>query len=500
MREKMVLKFAVVFLGLIALNGALISVSPRSVGAENSDIWVDAGSSVGKRDILQLPSFAPVIKQLGPSVVNISTESEIKDKPKKGSAKERQFAVPNGRGQFPFEFFFGMPDQSERKFETLGSGFVISRDGYIITNNHVVEKATKVFVTFQDEKERQEAEIVGRDGRTDLALLKLKEARDLEPAVLGDSDALLAGDWVIAIGNPYRLDHTATVGVVSALSRKMAGGGPYDNYIQTDANINPGNSGGPLFNARGEVVGVNTAIYRDSGANVGIGFAIPINLVKSIVRDLHHDGKVTRGWLGVLIQPISPEVAQALDLSSAEGALVAQVMKDSPADKAGIQRGDIIVSYEGKKISENSDLPILVAQSKVGANVDVIVERQKKKLTIKVKIVELEDEGKDVAEAESDQQSTMGLTVQSITPDISRALDLESDEGVVVAEIEPGTSGEESGLVRGDVIIEVNSKVVNSPDEFAKEMTEAGKTGKPILLLVRRSGNTVFLTVQPEKS
>ncbi|HQH28387.1 MAG TPA: Do family serine endopeptidase, partial [Oligoflexia bacterium] len=382
--------------------------------------WLD--SSASSRPALpevNLPSLSPLVNELGQSVVNIRTEG----KENVGSPFSGEFPGPQGGDQqSPFDFFFQLPpNQKNRRFTSLGSGFVIHPDGYIVTNNHVVEKASKIIVSFRDDKKTYTAELVGSDAKTDLALIKVNHGGKLPAAVLGDSDDIQPGDWVMAIGNPFRLGHTATVGIVSAKSRKIPGGKPYDSFIQTDASINPGNSGGPLFNLRGEVVGVNTAIFSPgrfgaSGFNIGIGFAIPINLVKTIVSQIKEKGKVTRGWLGVLIQPVQPEMAEYFKLQDAKGALVADVLADSPADSAGFKRGDVIVKYDGREVVENDDLPLMVAETEIGREVSVEIIREGKSKTLKAKIRELKDEeGTELSE--ESEQTQLGLTVQEITPD-----------------------------------------------------------------------------------
>jgi len=460
----------------------LVFASPA--GAKEN-LWVESKDSAPLVE-LTLPSFAPIIDKLGNSVVNISTE---------GTRNA-------GRPVDPLEFFFGNPPGSggkQQKTFSLGSGFVISPNGYIVTNNHVVERATKIYVRFKDDKRRYEAKTVGSDPKTDIALIKVDIDKKLEPVVFGDSENLVPGDWVIAIGNPFKLGHTATVGIVSAKSRRV--GGPYDDYIQTDASINPGNSGGPLFNAKGEVIGVNTAIFSpgalgNAGFNIGIGFAIPINLVKNILTQLHEHGSVVRGWLGVLIQPISPDVAEALDLDGTEGSLVADVIPGSPAAKAGFQRGDVIVSFGGTKVEENDELPLMVAETKVGTSVRVEVVRAGKRKVIDVEIEELKEEAKLAADA-PDESAKLGLSVQELTPEIARSLGSDSVKGIVVTAVSPDGAAAAAGMQRGDIILEMGGEAVVSVESF-NEKVKALEENKPVLLLVRRGENTVFLTLRLE--
>ncbi|MFN8392607.1 MAG: DegQ family serine endoprotease [Bdellovibrionota bacterium] len=467
-------------------------------------LWVE-GESHDAGVELKLPSFAPVIEKLGKAVVNISIEGTEKVGAPFGHKGGFGDQDKGGQFQSPFDFFFQLPPdapQGKRSFSSLGSGFVIHPDGYIVTNQHVIDKATKILVSFRDDKKSYEAKVIGVDPKTDIALLKVDMPEKLNAVVLGDSDKINPGDWVIAIGNPFRLGHTATVGIVSAKSRRVPGGKPYDNFIQTDASINPGNSGGPLFNADGEVVGINTAIFSpgrmgSTGFNIGIGFATPINLVKSIITQLHKHGKVVRGWLGVLIQPVSEDVAEALKLHDASGALVADVLPNSPAGRSGFQRGDVITKYNGKAVQENEDLPLMVAETEVGKTVDVDLIRAGKPETLKVKIEELADEEAETPVVEDTEESSLGITVQEITPDIARSLSLDETKGVVVTEIAPDTPGANAGLKRGDVILEVGSKTVNTAKEF-RQATKDLEKKKPLLLLVRRGENTIFLTLKVE--
>ncbi len=466
--------------------------------ANSEKPWVE-GTDVGEKiPEISLPSFAPVIERLGKAVVNIRTEG------KEDSNKNQ--LDPNN----PLDFFLQMPPNggsgggsngSQRKFSNLGSGFVIHPDGYIVTNFHVVEGASKIFVTFKDEKSPHMASIVGGDPKTDIALLKFEKAGKYESVSLGNSEVVKPGDWVIAIGNPFRLGHTATLGIVSAISRKLPGGKPYDDFIQTDASINPGNSGGPLFNTRGEVVGVNTAIYSKGGpfgggGSIGIGFAIPVNLVKTIITQLKSKGKVTRGWLGVLIQAVDEDIAQAMKLSSAGGALVADVIKGSPAEKAGLKRGDVIVQFAGHDIHENSELPILVADTTIGKSTSLVYYRAGAKKNIDVVIEELK-EGESEKQVETSGESSFGLSVQDLTPEIARSLGISEPNGVLVSDVEENSVASEAGIRRGDLILELDSKIVNTASEF-RTKAKGIKVGIPVLLLIKRGESTIFLTLKPE--
>ena len=492
---------------------------PKNVSTvtKNGKIWIEESEPEQAFPAINLPSFAPAIEKLGAAVVNIRTEGKANPYEGMGAPPGYPQQAPGNPGgpggqqapgspggqdpQSPFDYFRMPQDQQQRRFSSLGSGFVIHPDGYIVTNHHVVEKATKILVSFRDDKRTYTADLVGSDPKTDLALIKVNHTGKLPAAPLGNSDNLRPGDWVIAIGNPFRLGHTATVGIVSAVSRRIPGGKPYDSFIQTDASINPGNSGGPLFNSKGEVVGVNTAIfspgrYGSSGFNIGIGFAIPINQVKAIISQVVTKGKVTRGWLGVLIQTVSQDVAEAMKLHEARGALVADVVPESPAAKAGFERGDVILSFDGRDVQENDDLPQMVAETEVGKKVNVVIVREGKEKILKTTIQELED-GQEEPQVSPSEESRLGLTVQEMTPDIARSLGVDDAKGVVITGIDPESPAADAGLLRGDIILEVGSKTVNSATEF-RNYTKDLKADAPVLLLVRRNNNTIFFTLRVE--
>ncbi len=332
-------------------------------------------------------SLAPLVAEVKPAVVNISTTQAVRQ-PRRG------FRGPF-RGQEPYEDFFerffgGPAPQEQRPQQSLGSGFIIDKDGYILTNNHVIENAGMVMVKLASEKE-YEAKVVGRDPRTDLALIKVSARGDLPVVRLGDSDALQVGDYVLAIGNPFGLGQTVTAGIVSAKGR-VIGQGPYDDFIQTDAAINPGNSGGPLFNTKGEVVGINAAIFSQSGGNIGIGFAVPVNMAKGLLPQLKAKGRVSRGWLGVSIGPVTDEAAKELKLTDKKGALVMEVVEKSPADRAGLQQGDVVVGFDGKDVVGAQDLPRLVGNTPIGKEVSLRVIREGRPMDIKVTIREFRED------------------------------------------------------------------------------------------------------------
>ncbi|MEW6327205.1 MAG: DegQ family serine endoprotease [Thermodesulfobacteriota bacterium] len=432
-------------------------------------------------------SFASLVKAVSPAVVNISTVRTIKG----GGRVFRHFMGPfdkNDPFRDFFEKFFG--DQSperDLKQRSLGSGIIIDKDGYIITNNHVIEHADQIKVRLADEREFS-AEIIGRDPKTDLALIKIDSFRDLPSVTLGDSDVLSIGDWVITIGNPFGLNHTVTAGIVSAKGR-VIGAGPYDDFIQTDASINPGNSGGPLLNVRGEVVGINTAIVA---TGQGIGFAIPINIAKEIIIQLKEKRRVVRGWLGVAIQKMTPELARSFGIKEGKGALVGDVFAGSPADKANIKRGDVIIEFDGKKIDEMSDLPRLVANTPVGKAVTIKIIRDGQEQMLSAKIAEMKEEKPPVAK--TDVEKKIGLSIQEITPEIAEELGLEDETGVIVTGVTPGSPAEDADFNQGDIIKELNRKSIKNLRDYRMAMDKAAKEDT-ILFLVQREGQTLYLTI-----
>ena len=471
-----------------------------------------------------ISSFAPLVKHVMPTVVNVSVVQKVKGFGFEGGGDQPGGDQPGGGdpgsgeggpggpqmgpspfgggggggGGDPFEQFRRFFGQIPHEFKQhgLGSGVIVSPDGYIMTNNHVVGNADTIQVTLMDKREFT-AKVIGKDAKTDLALIKIDTKAALPFAALGNSDATEVGDWVVAIGNPFGFSLTVTAGIVSAKGRAL--GGNYDEFIQTDAAINPGNSGGPLFDVTGKVVGINTAIYSRTGTSAGIGFAIPIDLAKAVMDQLKSHGKVVRGWLGVEIQEVTPELAQSFGLAMPEGALVANVEKDAPAAKAGIKRGDVIVKFNDKTVHEQHELPELVAETPINKTVNVEVIRGTKHLTIPVTIGELKDT--ELANARGDEQpgSGWGLQVGEITPDIAREFNLQSDKGVVVRQVKPDSPGAEAGLQQGDVILEVNHDKVNSLQEFMAKAKDAKNQKKSALLLVQRGNMTLYTVIKPDE-
>lgn len=382
---------------------------------------------------------------------------------------------------FPNPFSWGSPDRHFKQ-QSLGSGFVIDKAGYIVTNNHVIENADEIKVKLANGKEF-DAKVVGRDPKTDLALIKIDGTKDLASLPMGDSDGLKVGTWVVAVGSPFGLEQTVTAGIVSAKGR-VIGAGPYDDFIQTDASINPGNSGGPLLNLKGEVVGINTAIMSRSGGNNGVGFAIPINMAKGILEQLKEKGEVTRAWLGVGIQDITPDLATYYNLKDQKGALVTQVYEGDPADKAGIKANDIIIEADGKKVSSR-ELSRTIANSPVGESIPIKILRDGKEMTLYVELVKRIDRDKPMKVGLKDSGG-LGLGITALDAETARQVGLpENEKGVLVTDVRPGGKGDIAGIQEGDVIKEVNRKAVKTPSEM-KEQIEKVKSGDTAQILVKR--------------
>jgi serine protease Do len=444
-------------------------------------------------------SFADLAERTSPAVVNIQTSRTVG-----GPGGPGGQGGPGGPGgpRHPLEEFFGpfgppfeeFFERGPRKVPSLGTGFVISPDGYIITNNHVIEDVDKIEVHFSDGTQA-DAAVVGRDPRTDIALIRVETNKTLQALPLGDSEAVRPGDWVVAIGNPFGLEHTVTAGIVSARHREINADPDarrFDDFIQTDAAINPGNSGGPLINLSGEVIGINTAI--NPRANT-IGFAVPINIAKEVLPQLRTAGKVSRGWLGVYIQPIEPEMTEMLGLDDTKGALVSKVEPGSPADEAGIKSGDVIVSFDGKPIDKMNELPRQVASMAVGKKAPIEVLRKGERKKLDVQLGEL-DSGIEQARAEPGGESRprLGLSVQELSPEIAQQLGVESGRGVVITNVVPESPADHAGLRRRDIVLEVNQQPVNDVPSFRGAV---GDGSKGALLLVRRGDAEIFVAVKP---
>lgn len=453
--------------------------------------------------------FADMAEKLLPAVVNISTTQNVV--PKEGVEGMPDLQLPPGS---PFEEFFkdfmqkqqhGQETPHKHRATALGSGFIIDPSGYVVTNNHVIDDADEITVILQDDTNLS-ATVVGRDKKTDLALLKVTPKKPLPSVSFGDSDKVRVGDWILAIGNPYGLGGTVTAGIISARARDIQSG-PYDEYLQTDAPINRGNSGGPMFDMDGNVVGINTAIFSPSGGSIGIGFAIPSSLAKNIVDQLKANGHIRRGWLGVRIQNVTQDIADGLGMGEAHGALVSSVTADGPAAKAGIQQGDVIVSFDGKDVPDMHRLPLMVAETDVDKTVDVVVFRKGQKVTLKVKVGELtakesaedEDSKKDTAEPatpSAEKVEDLGLSVAPLTDTLRTRFDIKkSATGVVVTAIAADSVAGDQGVQVGDVIAEAAQQEVKSPKDLAEHAKKAKKDSKPLLLLVNRKDDLQFVAI-----
>lgn len=473
--------YLLVSLGFFLAGIGISGMVENSYVSARSALAAPAGGAGSGQTV---PDFATLAKKIGPMVVNVSTVQMRK------TAENLPGFNDDPLSQFWQRFFGGRVPRGPQRQGGLGSGFIIDRDGTILTNYHVVDGADKITVTLS-EGQSFTAKVLGRDQKTDIAIIKIDAQQDLPAVSLGDSDQLEVGEWVMAIGNPFGLDHTVTAGIVSAKGRHI-GDGPYEDFIQTDASINPGNSGGPLINLRGEVVGINTAIFSQSGGNIGIGFAIPTNLVKDLLPQLKAKGKVVRGFLGTTIQKITPDIAESMGLKQANGALVADVAKDGPAERAGIKTGDVIVAFDGKEIKDSTDLPLQVARLAPGKRVQVKILREGKELTLPITVGEFKD-SEVVASGETGE---LGLTVEKVTPELAEELGLKRAEGLVITEVKPGSAAEDGGLQTGDVITEINRHPVSTTADFRRETAKAGK-GQSVLFLVRRGQGSLFLALKP---
>jgi len=408
-----------------------------------------------------------------------------------------------------FKEFFEKRGEKPRQREpgprptSLGSGFVITSDGYIVTNNHVIAGAAQVVVTFADDVTLK-ATIVGRDPKTDLAVLKVEPEQPLTPVQWGDSDAARVGNWVVAMGNPFGLGNTVTAGIISARARDI-NAGPFDDFLQTDAAINRGNSGGPLFNLEGLVVGINTAIYSPSGGSVGIGFSVPSNLAKNVVHQLRNFGETRRGWLGVRIQTVTDDLAESLNLETASGALIASVSEDSPASAAGLKVGDVILSFDGKSVNTMRRLPRIVAETQIDKPVQVELWRDGKTISVGVVVGRLDEGEVEVASARPNADEpvvedvpSLGLTVSSLTPELRQQFELaEAVDGVMVVRVDGGGSAAEKGIQPGDLIVEVGQEQVSSPSDIINKVgKERAQNKATVLLLLDRQGDLRFVAVR----
>lgn len=440
-------------------------------------------------DMVRTPmSFADLAEKLKPCVVNISTTKTV-------HSQQGRLKMPFG-GDNPFDRYFGGDEffnrffgdipQREFKQKSLGSGFIISHDGYIFTNNHVVEQADKILVKLSDGQKEYEAKIIGKDAKTDIALIKIKPEKSLSVAELGDSEKLRVGDWVMAIGNPFGLEQTVTAGIVSAKGR-VIGAGPYDNFIQTDASINPGNSGGPLFTLDGKVIGINTAIIAQGQ---GIGFAIPINTASNMLPALKTKGEVSRGWLGVSIQDVTEDIAKSLKLKEPKGALIAEVFEGDPAEKAGLRAGDVIIEVNGKDIGNSHELLMVIAGLAVGEKVAIKAIHEGQIKRFRLTIAERVD--KDLSRG----KKYFGIEVQPITPEIAGHLGLTEQAGVIVVDVEDGSPADEAGIRPRDIILQINRSRIDNIQDYEREMSKGGiKEGA--LFLIKRGRVSTFVPIRP---
>jgi len=438
-------------------------------------------------------SFADLVERVGPSVVNIKV-TKVEKVSVPGLSGPEGFDPNSPFGDFLEKFFGGQIPQMPREYRQrgAGSGFIINPDGLIVTNNHVVEGAKELTVTLAN-KQEYPAKIIGRDPKTDIALVKIEPKEPLTTASLGDSDRLRVGDWVVAVGNPFGLSNTVTAGIVSA-KKRVIGAGPYDDFIQTDAPINPGNSGGPLFNLRGEVVGINTAIVPNGQ---GIGFAVAVNLAKNLLPQLEAKGEVTRGYLGVNVQSITPELAKSLNLKSTKGALVADVMKGGPAEAAGLKRGDVILSFDGKDVAEVSALPALVAATPVDKTAAVRILRNGREQSVSVAVGRMPGERADNEKGHQTEpaQRKWGLALRDFDARTAQRTGVAAGRGVLVTRVEPGGAADKAGLRAGDIIVEINRRPVRSVAEIQAEAKKHDGGGS-FLLLLKRGEASLFAALE----
>lgn len=492
---------------LIALLGGLIIASNLDFtpGSRAQHVWEEKteGAQLASGPIAFPESFAQVAMALKPAVVNIRTVHI-----QKVQSPFYEFYFGDPFEEF-FDEFFGRSRQEkrkperkyyQRKYEGAGSGVIIDPEGYVLTNYHVVSAAEDIKVTISGNGEKEyNGELIGKDDRTDLAVIKIKSKQKFTSAKLGNSDNIRVGEWVIAIGSPFGLEQTVTAGIISAERQSVQiEGRTYEAMIQTDASINRGNSGGPLINMRGEIIGINTAIYAPTGVFAGVGFAIPINKAKEILGDLIEKGRVVRGWLGVIIQEITPELAESFGLKEKRGALVGDVLKDTPAEEAGLKEGDIIIEFDGKRIEEYNDLPAIVSRTAVGKEVEAKVLRAGKPRSFRVKIRELKEEV-PVSEKEKEKvEENLGMIVQELSPEIINRYRLSDDSGVIITDIEPGSPADDAGLRPGDIIKETNRQKINDLSDYQKNISKI-KKGETVLFHIRRGKNTIYVAFRVEE-
>lgn len=454
----------------------------------------------GAAEARPLPDFTKLVKEFSPAVVNISTSQKRRQAPDRPQLPPG-FEIPDLPEDSPFnEFFrrfFGEGEIEEFNTQSLGSGFIISEDGYVISNNHVIKDADEIIVRLSDRREFI-AKLIGSDDRSDVALLKI-DAKNLPVVKLGTAYDLKVGEWVLAIGSPFGFEHSATAGIVSAKGRSL----PRENYvpfIQTDVAINPGNSGGPLFNLDGEVVGVNSQIFSRTGGFMGLSFAIPINVAMNVANQLRTKGRVSRGWLGVLIQDVTRELAESFGMEKPEGALIAKVLPDSPAEKAGFQVGDIVIEFAGRHVNRSSQLPPIVGNAEVGESVPVEILRNGKSETLSVLIAELPEDDEIRLAAGSGNEGTvadkLGVRVADLTAEMREKNEIK-ENGVLVEDVSPGPASR-AGVRKGDIILMLNNAKVKNSDHFTELSTDL-PAGKAVSVLIQRQGNPIFLALKTDE-
>lgn len=480
-----------------------MTVVGMTVVAKTTPTLPDASPLVSKNTAAQVPtSFAQLVERVRPAVVNVSVTANATAT---SGAGLQGLELPDDQyfKDFFERFFHQSPALTDRhvtrpKVQGVGSGFIVTADGYVVTSNHVVENATEIQVVLNDGK-RLPAEVRGRDPKTDLALLKIEAEEQLPYIIFGDSDAARAGDWVVAIGNPFGLGGTATTGIISARGRDIQSG-PYDDYLQIDAPINRGNSGGPLFDLTGRVIGVNTAIFSPNGGNVGIGFAVPAAQARSVVQQLMTKGHVERGWLGVQIQKLTDNLAKGMKLPNTQGALVAGVSPESPAARAGIKVGDVILAFDDQTVTEMKDLPKLVAAAAPGEKTRMTVWRQGKQQILEVSVAHSQETVADATDAAPDEPAglRLGVALAPMTEVLRQRYDVPGNvEGALVVEIEPGSAAARQGIQAGDVIVQAGGHPVSKPADLLGVVREANATEQErMLLLVYRQGDQHFVSVQ----
>lgn len=493
-------KFSLRTVGIIAgaaavfafLFGLIISVSipalvNRTEASPDKTLPIPLVSEEGESP------FAKVSELVSPAVVNISAEKKVKT------------SVPNFEWEFrgPFDDFFRDFFKNFPKFEgksqTLGSGFIISEDGYLVTNYHVIKDASEIVVKLTNKKEYKgdEVKIIGTDQRTDVALLKIQRKNKFPYLKFGDSDKIRVGDWAIAVGNPFNLEGTVTVGVISAKGRSnipLAEGPDFQSFLQTDAAINPGNSGGPLVDIHGEVIGINTAITSTTGGNIGIGFAIPINLAKTVIEELKNKGKITRGYLGVYLQDVTEDIKQGLGLPSLEGVLISEVIGNTPASRAGLESGDVVLEFDGKKTVDVQSFRIQVAATPVGKTIKMKIFRDGKEKELNVTIGKLPEEQTTIGEKE--KESELGLSVVDLNNPQARQFEIEVKKGVVVIDVSPNSPAEDAGIAVGDVIVAIGKQEIKDLTDY-RRTTANLKKGKPVIFQIQRGERKRYVALTP---